>query len=559
MEPVSHEELIGLYFDGVATAEEHQAAVRLLEQSAQARAWLADLEQMRSALAALPRQTIPVDCTSAVLRRAQQEMLIGGNSTPRLERGAPEPPTVVSNRQIWVALAVAAAALIVVVLPNVLSRLNPIGEVALLGEKQGAADPPATAESPPGESATMPVDGTRRINEFAESSTAAPSATQPTQLAAPAIRAEGDSLRADGEALGASRKLTAPSKAGAAVELGDEVAKDGRSFGYVPPGGSGPAPMESVSYVYNVPTAEAQRAVLKKFEATLREEEILLESDLAAEGEELYGKLNEKLQQKPPSPAGGSLGGQGLGGGGFDRRGFGGGAAAGIPALQSNQQIERSLDCVYVVEATQLQLSNTISKLDDFTAPAPESNRARRMTPNADESLVRQQRGELAEQSGKLQREKASGEQAQAGQTANPASSNLQNPQYRSQALRLATDFDDSTKYEAAREPAQSADQPAAAPGQRAVAPAKKPAERPSAESGASRSTTPAPSTATPPATQPAAPLPTGAGTGLRDRWGSMQQRRGNQEGEPLQRAVIIFRVVPGAEAPAASAPQQQP
>src|SRR5687768_10224772 len=144
MEPVSHEELIGLYFDGVATAEEREAAVRLLEQSGEARAWLANLEQMRSALAALPRHTMPVDCTSAVLRRAQQEMLTGRNSTPRVERSASEPVAVVSNRQIWVALAVAAVALVVVVLPNVFSRLNPIGDVALLGEKQGSADPAGT-------------------------------------------------------------------------------------------------------------------------------------------------------------------------------------------------------------------------------------------------------------------------------------------------------------------------------------------------------------------------------------------------------------------------------
>ncbi len=131
MDRVSQEELISAYFDGMVTAEEREHAERLLQASTAARAWLAQLKTMQPRLQDLPRQKMPTDCTAAVLRKAEQEMLLAGAGplahepvvAPYRAQGLPAETHV----RIWIALCVAAVALIVVVLPQYFQQRGPAG------------------------------------------------------------------------------------------------------------------------------------------------------------------------------------------------------------------------------------------------------------------------------------------------------------------------------------------------------------------------------------------------------------------------------------------------
>jgi hypothetical protein len=288
------------------------------------------------------------------------------------------------------------------------------------------------------------------------------------------------------------RKAAPRGKAGA-VEFGDEVAKDGRSFGNAPPGGSGAVPAERFSYVYNVPTLEAQRAVLETFEKTLQEQQIVLEN---------FAPENAEQAAPSQSLAAGSLGSRAIGGPV---------AVPLLPMIQFTQQTEKSLDCFYVLEATQLQLSNTINRLDNLASPVGPADRARRLARAADEPLLRPQ---IAEQVNPSRVKAPAGQPQQLSETNTTGGSFASRYQLnRSQAVRLATDFDSPTSG-SGRTAVQPSAAPASPPAQQAAS-APKLAERPHAKTG------PAPAT---------------------------QQRSLGEENqrEPLQQAVIIFRVVPG-------------
>jgi hypothetical protein len=451
---------------------------------------------------------LPDGFADSVLRRAEQTVLKSKAAVDAPRPAAADPYSSSLPREtwlrIWIAMAVAATALFVVVLPDYLQRQRPRGgaEVALSPE----IAPPAETFSPAVDSLNFEhkrgdFDDATRMDRFAEGE-----ARKESGAEAPPVHFSKQPAPAAGEGGPAFGASTA--KSGLKLDKSSEDrAKDGAAA-KVKEEAEGLVTAPVLNFVYDVPSPEAQQFVLKKFEQTLREQQIELEEP--------------PVQQEQLSAR---FGGGGMGGAPPARRGLG--------SLQSDGVAAVPEDRVYVVEGTQLQVSNTISSLNSLAAPQNEAERVRQ--------LRDQQLGQKAAQQ-QAPVDNGARAAAPAQRPADPASqlggygnNALRN---RSQARRLPTYFYDEFGYEAGRGPGQTAQgttPPATTPGgnaQKAQEPAK---------------------------TAPAPPAPTASRSGQAPR-GAPAAQQPSAEANPaekLQRAVIIFRVVPPAAEKATANPQR--
>lgn len=516
MDSVSPEELISLYFDGAATPSERQQAELLLSESAAARTWLSQLEQMRASLKSLPQQPMPADGFAHVMRQAEQQLL-------RVGSRAEEPSSAArgagggwpaSRRQMWAALAVAAVALVVVVLPAYFSQRGPAGGVAF-EERAAIPEPAAASARNHNERKELPAEA-KVMRETGFQANGAPARTDPQ--AAEAVSANRHARKLFDEAPGDSarpldRKM-APASEAPSTPAADEKPQTSY-FAKSSVTESKPASGPGLSYVYNVPTPAAQQAVLETFEQTLREQQIVLE---------------DSANPAPAGPtAAGSLGG--LAGGGA------GGAGLGTRAelLPAKRQMGQSPDRVYVIEATPLQLSNTLSTLNNMTVPAESEQSVQRVRVLEQVANDKQRLGEVSEKQRLgptvADRPGSAASPAQASQGADSLTR-----MNRSQAYRFSTQFGEEHK-------AKGDVAAALTPGRQAGA---MPAE-PQLTKDVKKKPAPAAATA------PAAPPSVAAGApAMRAQAAQLKQQldaapRGEAAEQPasLQRAVIIFRVVP--------------
>jgi hypothetical protein len=355
--------------------------------------------------------------------------------------------------RIWIALSVAAAALVAVVLPHYL-RQHPAESVV----RQEAKDAAPTVE-------------------LAEESDAKE----------PAERVPADSYdrplgkRGIGTEFGG---FAAGREIGASASLADD---------------SAPVPVESLSYVYDVPTTEAQQAVLKTFEQTLREQQIVLEEAPAPATTESESRT--ALSVAPAAPA----------------------AASSPTAAEETkqQEAESPQDRVYVVEAPRLQLTNTINRLESLAAQSGELGRLRQLR-----DLERVE--DLS---------KRNDEQKPALEALGNKPSNVGDVQQnRSQAVRLRTGFADQRgsagSYYYAQEPASPERNAVVGGGSQRAAGAQTTSPPPAISAGVPAATS--------------APAPRPAADAVENRFVVPQQQLAQPEqADRLQRAVIIFRVVP--------------
>lgn len=115
------EELISAYLDDELSEAERAEVERLLAENSQMRRLHAELVALRAGIQSLPQHKLDHDISGAVLRRAEQAVLRGGDSPPE---GATLRPAADSEsfwmrgagwrRVIWPALAVAAALAILI-------------------------------------------------------------------------------------------------------------------------------------------------------------------------------------------------------------------------------------------------------------------------------------------------------------------------------------------------------------------------------------------------------------------------------------------------------------
>ncbi len=219
-----------------------------------------------------------------------------------------------------------------------------------------------------------------------------------------------DKREADNDA---SRRL--PMLKGGTGGGGLSVGKDG---GIAARADEAPTTFESLSYVYDVPTPEAQQAVLKTFEQTLRDNQIVLEDAPA---------------DPAAPPAGARPAAEPL--------------AAGRPVAQAGEKKQldpQPQDRVYVIEAKQWQLANTIHSLDNLSAQSetarPEiMQRTRQLQDLQKQQLQVEGRVEPAREKELLLQD---GERKKAvlGESVRP-SSEANYGLNRSQAVRLRTGF----------------------------------------------------------------------------------------------------------------------
>ncbi len=137
------QELISAYLDGELTGDEQTAAEALLAESEDARRWLEELRGLQSRVRELPKFSLGADFSQAVLDQAERAMLsgagvgvaAGGDSDDNeedsdetaedhdlhvfyAERDQVDRAAARRRRIVWSVLAVAAALLIMVVLPQ---------------------------------------------------------------------------------------------------------------------------------------------------------------------------------------------------------------------------------------------------------------------------------------------------------------------------------------------------------------------------------------------------------------------------------------------------------
>jgi hypothetical protein len=102
MLPDHYSELLTAFVDGEVSPREHEAALRLLQKSAEARKLLEELQDNARRVKALPVRTLGPDFCREVLQRVEETPPI---ARPRMAK--PAPPT-------WLGVAVAAAVLLAV-------------------------------------------------------------------------------------------------------------------------------------------------------------------------------------------------------------------------------------------------------------------------------------------------------------------------------------------------------------------------------------------------------------------------------------------------------------
>lgn len=512
MDRVSQEELIEAFFDGELTGVDRRQAEDLLVESDAARRWLKQLRAMHAVLGQLPRQTLPDGFAESVLRRAEQAMLKSPKPASHSHVAvAADPDQQVSLRRetwlrIWIGVAVAATALFVVVLPDYFQRQR--NNVAF-------NDAVAPTASIPSETPSPPIDGLyyeRTTNDFddrAKLDGSRPAATEELRkesggessdrlnkryVTTPA-GAGGFGFEAQKAGVEQAKPMDAPSIQGK-LARDEESRKDEWAEGDA---------RAVVSFVYDVSSAEAQQVVLKKFEQTLREQQIELEdTPLARTERSRFGS----------GSGGGGSGGSGLGGGGMPTtRALGNRPVADQPATLE--------DRVYVVEATPLQVSNTINSLNNLAAPRSGQAPARR----ADNGLAELKTAPQMAQPQPPGEKQAKEMPAQRPTDPASQSANFYNNAIRNgYAYRLSTDFTEQSGNESGR------------PGQ-ALGAAPSPAKNSSQNAQDALKTAP-----------PPAPTTTAPGSPART---SPVQQLAEPNSEKLQRAVIIFRVVPPADAKA--------
>jgi hypothetical protein len=100
----SDRELLTAFLDGQLGARERTAALRLLQRSSEARQMLLQFQEDSHALRELPRQSLPTDFSTRVLRVAAERGLRPGTARPPVRPRLPA----------WARLAVAAALLLAV-------------------------------------------------------------------------------------------------------------------------------------------------------------------------------------------------------------------------------------------------------------------------------------------------------------------------------------------------------------------------------------------------------------------------------------------------------------
>lgn len=404
------------------------------------------------------------------------------NTAPSTEPSYGLPASL--RRKMWVAMAVAAAALVAVVLPEYFRQRQVARHVANPGPSAVA---PAMSEAE--ESRPEELEALRDQPSDVDAAARTPSAPAGATTSPEALSWSSERSRM-------SRFKTGP----------DEAAESKTAAATLAP--AGPI-ADNVSFIYDVPNVETQQAVVQKFEQSLAEQQIVLEDpfSMAIDARESRQPDTDGVAPRPSAtspPAPGGL--------------------ATVNTTSGAPGHER----VYVVEATPLQLSNAISSLENMAAAAPYS--ARELGRAVQQPLNQQQRTANAQDPAAMRPEAQSGAQQQpaknldAAQQSGDRSSLAQN---RSQAVRLYSYFENA-EASAGAAPTQS-QRVGGVAGGAAPAPPSVPQSAPPAEEPdvAKKAQDPSRAQLVPADKAPPA-----------DR---------------LQRAVIIFRVVPVA--PAAQAP----
>jgi hypothetical protein len=137
--------LLTAYVDGEVTPRQRRAVERLLEQSAEARALLQQLQEDANTLRGLPRRKLEADFSGRVLRTISERRLLHSRRAARLER--PAFPG-------WVGLAAAASVLFVVAIGSYLYFETARKELDLASNGQVA---PSSPEKQPRAEPEVPI------------------------------------------------------------------------------------------------------------------------------------------------------------------------------------------------------------------------------------------------------------------------------------------------------------------------------------------------------------------------------------------------------------------
>lgn len=143
------DELLSAYVDGELTDTELAAVETLLRDDPRARELVDQLRAVSTTLQALPRHKLDADLRESVLQRAV------GDKAPMIE------DTGSARRWVWAAMALAAALLLAIYLPEVDQEDPQLAQAG--GKKWEAAEAPARLEGPAEES----VDEARLMAEGA--------------------------------------------------------------------------------------------------------------------------------------------------------------------------------------------------------------------------------------------------------------------------------------------------------------------------------------------------------------------------------------------------------
>jgi negative regulator of sigma E activity len=159
-----HEELISAYLDGELTGDELRTIEALLAESEEARQMLDELRSLQSGLRSLPKYSLDTDFSQAVLDRAERAMLTGEGAgeesdtlvtesdgqpenapSPFAAQDAADRAAAVKRRIVWSVLAVAAAVLVMIFVPQTTDKSpTALNDDAKEHEMENAASAPGT-------------------------------------------------------------------------------------------------------------------------------------------------------------------------------------------------------------------------------------------------------------------------------------------------------------------------------------------------------------------------------------------------------------------------------